>query len=64
MGYSLGWPVSIPGRTIFFFLHVLSSKRTRENGLRRLQVTDYKRVGHDREIRSRKQRTDIGKHSL
>jgi hypothetical protein len=44
---------------------VLSSKRTRENGLGRLYVIDYSsRVNHDRKIRSRKQRTDIGKYSF
>jgi hypothetical protein len=44
---------------------VLSSKRTRENGLGRLQSPCYlSRVDHDRKIRSRKQKTDIGKYSF
>jgi hypothetical protein len=42
-----------------------SSKRTRENGLGRLEVVSYKgRADHDGKIRSRKQRTDIGKCSF
>jgi hypothetical protein len=44
---------------------VLCSKRTRENGLRRLQAIGYlSRVDHDRTIRSRKQEADIGKYSF
>jgi hypothetical protein len=44
---------------------VLSSKRTQENRLGRLQSPCYQsRVDHDRKIRSRKQKTDIGKYSF
>jgi hypothetical protein len=50
---------------------VLSSNRTRENGLGRLYIGDrlqrpcyLSRVDHDRKIRSRKQWTDIGKYSF
>jgi hypothetical protein len=44
---------------------VLSSKRTLDSGLGRLQATDYKgRVDNDRKTRNREQRTDIGKHSF
>jgi hypothetical protein len=50
---------------------VLSSKRTRENGLVRLYIGDrlqrpcyLSRIDHNRKIRSREQRTDIGKYSF
>jgi hypothetical protein len=51
--------------------YVLSSERTWENGLGRTSIGDrlqrpcyLSRVDHDRKIRRRKQRTDIGKYSF
>ena len=52
-----------------YHIYVFSSKRTLEGAWKstgdRLQLPNYlKRVDHDRKIRNRKERTDIGKYSL
>jgi hypothetical protein len=47
-----------------YLAHELSAKRTRQDGLGRLYVKKPSRVDHDSKIRSRKQETDIGKHSF
>jgi hypothetical protein len=50
-----------------YHAYVLSSNRNQENGRGRLDLTLKRphylsRVGHERKIRSRRQRTDIGKY--